>query len=104
MEIVDASGWLIVQGREVFEGVVTDPDALAELPVIRAAAAEGIDVECEAALGIAWESYQGATGQELPGDAFTIRYPELDAAWGFDFDDAAEMTRRLPGLAALYLV
>jgi hypothetical protein len=27
-------GWLILQGREVFEHVVADPDALADLPVI----------------------------------------------------------------------
>jgi hypothetical protein len=32
-------GWLIAQGREVFERVVADPDALAGLPVVQASAA-----------------------------------------------------------------
>jgi hypothetical protein len=31
----------------------------------------------------------------------TIQYPELDPGWEFDFDDRAEMKRRLPRLAAL---
>ncbi|MDT0405251.1 MULTISPECIES: hypothetical protein [Streptomyces] len=44
-----------------------------------------------------------ATGGQLPDDAFTIRYPELDPAWDFDFGDHGEMTRRLPRLAALHL-
>jgi hypothetical protein len=43
------------------------------------------------------------TGRQLPADAFTIRYPELDHAWNFDFDDHGEMTRRLPRSAVLHL-
>ncbi|MFD7497455.1 DUF4240 domain-containing protein [Streptomyces sp. NPDC059832] len=96
-------GWLIVQGREVFERMVADPDALAEVPVVRASAADGIDLDCEETLSIVWDAHITATGKQLPDDAFTIRYPELDLAWGFDFDDRGEMTRRLPRLAALYL-
>jgi Protein of unknown function (DUF4240) len=96
-------GWLIVQGREVFERIVADPDALADLPVIRAKAPSRWPVECEDTLYIASRAYRAATGEEPPRDAFTIRYPELDPEWGFDFDDQAEMTRRLPRLAALFL-
>ncbi|MEW2287458.1 DUF4240 domain-containing protein [Streptomyces sp. NPDC047841] len=96
-------GWLIAQGREVFDRVVADPDALAEVPVVRASAADGIDLDCEEALGIAWNAHLVATGTRLPGDAFTIRYPEPDPAWDFDFGDRGEMTRRLPRLAALCL-
>ncbi|MFE5209262.1 DUF4240 domain-containing protein [Streptomyces sp. NPDC056600] len=95
-------GWLIVQGRETFERVVADPDALAELPAVRRAAAAGHDLWCENTLGIAWDAHIAATGRELPDDAFTIRYQRLDPAWNFDFGDHAEMTRRLPRLAALY--
>ncbi|MFD5572894.1 DUF4240 domain-containing protein [Streptomyces cadmiisoli] len=95
-------GWLIAQGREVFERVVADPDALADLPVVQASAADGRDLEGEELLSIAWDAHTMATGEELPADAFTIRYPELDPAWDFNFDDHAEMTRRLPRLAALY--
>jgi hypothetical protein len=35
-------------------------------------------------------------------DGFTMRHPELDKAWDFDFDDQEEMARRLPKLTALY--
>ncbi|MGY5036561.1 DUF4240 domain-containing protein [Streptomyces sp. 900116325] len=94
-------GWLIAQGRTVFERAVADPDTLAVLPDVRAAAAEGI-FDCEEMLSIAWNAHQKTTGQELPADAFTIRYPDLDPAWDFDFDDREEMARRLPALTALY--
>jgi hypothetical protein len=95
-------GWLILQGREVFERTVADPDALADLPVVREAAADWREMECEDALGIVWDAHQAATGEELPQDSFTIRYPELDPSWGFDFDDEEERSRRLPRLSALY--
>ncbi|MFI0504020.1 DUF4240 domain-containing protein [Streptomyces albogriseolus] len=96
-------GWLIAQGRETFERAVADPDALAALPVVRASAADGHDLECEGVLSIVWNAHIRATGRQLPGDAFTIRYPELDPTWNVDFDDHAETTRRLPRLAALHL-
>ncbi|MFE6049234.1 DUF4240 domain-containing protein [Kitasatospora sp. NPDC056446] len=95
-------GWLIAQGRATFEQVIADPDALAGLPAVRAAAADGDDIEGEDVLGIAWQAHQAATGEELPDNGFTYRYPELDPEWGFDFDDADELGRRLPRLAALY--
>jgi hypothetical protein len=95
-------GWLILQGREVFERAVAEPDALAEVPAVREAAEEWTEIECEDALGIAWNAYRTATGEELPQGGFTIRYPELDPSWDFDFDDREEMERRLPRLASLY--
>ncbi|MFF3020693.1 DUF4240 domain-containing protein [Streptomyces sp. NPDC057939] len=96
-------GWLIAQGREVFERVVADPDALAELPIVQASAAAGVDLEVENMLVIAWNAHISATGDQLPTSPSTIRYRELDPTWNFDFDDRDEMTRRLPGLAALHL-
>ncbi len=39
-------GWLIVQGRDVFEHALADPDTLADLPVIQAAAANATFMEC----------------------------------------------------------
>jgi hypothetical protein len=94
-------GWLIAQGREVYERIVADPDALADLPVIQAKAPNAYPVECEDTLYVASKAYRAATGEELPPRAPTSRYPELDPEW--DFDDPAEMTRRLPRLAALFL-
>ncbi|MEV0492120.1 hypothetical protein [Streptomyces atratus] len=70
---------------------------------MRAAAADGIDLDCEETLSIVWNAHVMATGKQLPDDAFTIRYPELDPTWDVDFDDQGEMTRHLPRLAALYL-
>lgn len=96
-------GWLIARGREVFEDVLADPDAIAEPPAVEAAAAEGGDLEDEDVLGIVWNAHIAATGAEIPAGAFRIRYPELDRAWNFDFDDHDEMARRLPRLAALFL-
>lgn len=94
-------GWLILQGREVFERAVADPDALADVPAVRAAAG-GLDTfDGEAALAIGSHAYTAATGRRLPSDAFTIDYPDLDRAWDFDFGDQAEMARRLPRLTAL---
>jgi hypothetical protein len=95
-------GWLIAQGREVFERVVADPDTLAELPLVREAAAAGIDLECEEMLGVAWDAYAVTTGQSMPERSFTIDYPALDPDWNFSFDDAERVAARLPKLDALY--
>ena len=96
-------GWLLVQGREVFEQIVADPDALADLPVIRAERPGAARLECEDALYIASLAHRKATGEDYPDCVFTIRYPELDPAWDFDFGDRSEMKWRLPRLAALCL-
>ncbi|MEU9977730.1 DUF4240 domain-containing protein [Streptomyces sp. NPDC051014] len=92
---------MIAQGREVFQRVVADPDALAELTVVRASASLGLDLEGEDVLGIPWDAHIVATGGQLPADAFTIRHPRLDPAWTFDSDDSDAMARRLPRPAAL---
>jgi hypothetical protein len=97
-------GWLIVQGRAVFERAVADPDSLAELAAVRTAATEGAELECEDTLNIAWNAHLAATGADLPADGFRVDWPADDSDWDFDYDDAAEMTRHLPRLAALYLV
>jgi hypothetical protein len=94
-------GWLIVQGREVFERSVADPDSLVDLHVIGPPTLDRPSFECEGTLYIAMSAYRAVTGAELPADAFTIRYPEPDAGWDFDFDDRTKMERRLPRLTAL---
>jgi len=74
--------WLIVQGWTVFERSVANPDTLADLPVIQAAAAGAVGIECEAVRSITLEAYRAATSEQLPEDAFTIGHPELDARLG----------------------
>jgi hypothetical protein len=94
-------GWLIVQGREVFEQSVADPDSLADLPVIGPPRIGSPSIECEETLSIAMRAYKAATGEEIPPDVFTLCYPEPDAGWDFDFTDRSKMKRRLPRLTAL---
>jgi hypothetical protein len=86
----------------VFERVVADPDALAGLPAVRAAAPGQARLECEETLYIPPTAYRAATGDELPAHAVAIRYPELDRDWD-DFDDRTEMKRRFPRLSVLFL-
>jgi hypothetical protein len=59
-------GWLITQGREVFERAVADPDSLAGVPAVQATATETGNLECEEALGIARDAYLKATGRDCP--------------------------------------
>jgi hypothetical protein len=91
-------GWLLTQGREVFERVVADPDALADLPAIRKAAEDDeLDLECEDMLAVVADAFRALTGTyDLP--ATDGRYPELEEFWDFDDDD--EFRRRLPRLSA----
>jgi len=95
-------GWLIAQGQTVFHQALADPDNLAGNPIVVQAAAAGEDLWGEDILGVAWSAHLAATGQQLPPKAVTIRYPQLDPDWDFDFDDKAEMRRRLPRLTDLY--
>ncbi|MFD0269202.1 DUF4240 domain-containing protein [Streptomyces sp. NPDC127106] len=95
-------GWLLTQGEAVFTAALADPDSLADHPAVREAAAEGLALEDEDALALAWTAYEQVTGQELPSGSFTIGYPPLDPTWDFDFDDTAELGARLPRLTALF--
>lgn len=91
-------GWLVAQGRDVFEAAVADPDSLAEVPAVRRAVGDGDELECEAMLSVAWDAYSEATGEDLP-DAARPDLPGLDPMWDFDDEDA--MREHLPRLAAL---
>jgi hypothetical protein len=87
----------------VFERSVADPDTLADLPGM-GPPAPGPGrrwIECEETLYIAMRAYKAATGDELPADAFTVWYPDLESSWNFDFTDRAKMERWLPRLTAL---
>ncbi|GAA3212731.1 DUF4240 domain-containing protein [Dactylosporangium siamense] len=96
-------GWLVAQGRDTFELALADPESLAGHPAVIAAVADENGLECEDVLAVASYAYEQVTGtDELPDAGFVIEYPGLDPDWDFDFDDAAEMRRRLPRLAALY--
>jgi hypothetical protein len=45
------------------------------------------------------EAYERTVGSEMPEDRELADYPDIEFAW--DFDDPAEMQRRLPKLTAI---
>ena len=94
-------GWLIANGRDVLARAVREPDSLAELPAVRAAAMNGAVFEAEEVLAIAGEAYQQVTGSPLPDSDVPVTKPDPAQLW--DFDDEEEMARRLPRLAGLFL-
>ncbi len=94
-------GWLIANGRDVLAKAVREPDSLAALPAVKAAAKTGAVFEAGAVLTIAAEAYRKATGEELPPSGVPSGRP--DAAMLWDFDDEEEMDKRLPRLASLFL-
>jgi hypothetical protein len=94
-------GWLIAHGREAVARAVREPDSLAEMPAVRAAASSGAVFEAEAVLTIAEEAYSQVTGSVLPASEVARTRPDPAMLW--DFDDEEEMGRRLPRLSALFL-
>jgi hypothetical protein len=94
-------GWLIANGRDVVARAVREPDSLAELPAVRAAASTGAVFEAEEVLSIAGDAYQQATGSELPPSETPRSRPDPAMLW--DFDNEEEMRKRLPRLSALFL-
>ncbi|SCG64641.1 DUF4240 domain-containing protein [Micromonospora humi] len=99
-------GWLVAQGRVVWEQAVADPDSLA---------AVGVDpdddmVDCEAMVAAAGDAHATSTGdreafwaalEQTEGDDEPAA-PADPAGEDFDFDDDEQMRARLPRLAAVY--
>jgi hypothetical protein len=95
----DFRGWLIAQGRQVYEAALQDPDSLALHPQVRTWDPRRMwpaALACEALLAAASEAYQAATAQELPLE--DLPWPPRDPGPAWDFDDHAEMRRRYPRL------
>ncbi|MBX9581246.1 MAG: DUF4240 domain-containing protein [Gemmataceae bacterium] len=97
--------WLLLQGREAYEAAVADPDTLADMAGPRPMAEAG-----GVAGAYAWLAATGTApdgGHEAFYEALDARHPgpwpspPLGDDW--DHDDAAEMRRRFPRLAAIYL-
>lgn len=99
-------GWLMAQGRQVWEAALADPDSLADLvdeqdPPL---------VESEEMLYVAAAAYEESAGDDDDfwaalerHDARTDPAPSEPAGEDFDFDDEAELRGRLPRLAAAFL-
>lgn len=81
-------GWILAQGRDVFEQALASPDSLADL------IEEQEEAECGDMICVAGASYKNVTGDYPNGPM--VRLPELGESW--DFDDAEEMRERYPRL------
>ncbi|MEU1589595.1 DUF4240 domain-containing protein [Micromonospora sp. NPDC005710] len=113
---IDFRAGVIALGREWYERVLASPDALADHPVVREAAAEDDDggLFAESVNYVASEAYEEVTGDDDEAFYEAMKVRERDAAGiddahdsgmgeDFDFDDDNEMRNRLPRLAELFL-
>ena len=104
----DRSCGLMLQGRATFERALAAPDSLADLPVVQRMAATGKGwLGCEEMLYAARNAYERSTGS---ADAFDAAFdgppgerPAPPGGDRWDVEDDAEMRRRLPRLAELFL-
>jgi uncharacterized protein DUF4240 len=97
-------GWLVAQGREVWEAALADPDSLAD--VVDEDLGEGFEgFDGEGVLSVAQHAYEAAGGSSSDYweavEAAGIDTPDVPVGQNFDFDDSAEMESRYPLLAAL---
>ncbi|MEQ1506246.1 MAG: DUF4240 domain-containing protein [Myxococcota bacterium] len=89
-------GWLIAQGRRVYEAALADPDSLAAAPGLE----DGGDVELEGLWYVARQVYEDLTGSEM-GDV-SARIDASDPTFDGDFDDDAFMAATYPRLHARF--
>ena len=103
----DFRSWLILQGRDVFQAALTNPDAA--LAALRVEEDEAF-CECYPASD-AWFAATGTAqdtaGYRAWGAATRAKYPKGEAdpelGEGWDFDDADEMKKRYPKLFKRYM-
>jgi len=106
-------GWLIGQGRDVYEAVAAEPDTLADVPAVRSLAGRDPDEwaedewpDWESLDDVAEDAYEEATDGDLEavladrGYDFRLSPEPSDAEW--DFEDAAEQETRHPRLSRLF--
>jgi hypothetical protein len=104
---IDFRSWLILQGRDVFQAALTNPDTLADLDV------EDDEASCECyPASHAWFVATGTSPEEGDYEAMAAasraRYPdenrtrEPDLGEMWDHDDAEEVRKRMPRLAARF--
>ncbi|MEB2846966.1 DUF4240 domain-containing protein [Rhizobiales bacterium RZME27] len=94
----DFRAWLIARGRLITERALADPDSLAELGV------ESDSATFELFGYVMYGAFKARSGDANPAFRNDAVAREAEAPdWKFDFDDEAQMRRRLPKLSALYL-
>lgn len=88
--------WLIAQGRKAYQAALANPDRLSTV-----VEADRDDHEFEMLYGLPQKVYEEMSGKEMPD--IELDWPSDPAGKRWDFDDDAEVARRLPGLAAACL-
>jgi Protein of unknown function (DUF4240) len=106
----DFRGWLLAQGRAVWEAALRDPDGLAKLPKVRRLAPERRwegRYWCQDILDVAYKAYEQCTGQSVTPenvcDVFGAVSPQparFPAGERWDPDDDQQLRRRYPHLFA----
>jgi hypothetical protein len=105
---IDFRSWLLLQGRDVFQAAVSDPDSLAN--VLGPKDFDRTQCECYPAMD-AWFEATGTkrddAGYSAMSAAFEARHPgrlpEHDMGEDWDFDDDEQTRKRLPRLSALFM-
>ena len=85
--------WLIAQGRNAFEAALAHPDSLAGI-----VEPDRDDHEFEMLYALPQEVYEELSGNEMPD--IDLNWPSEPAGKRWDFDDDAEVARRIPKLSA----
>ncbi|WP_306214666.1 DUF4240 domain-containing protein [Actinoplanes sp. RD1] len=94
-EFGEFRAWLIGQGRQVYEQVVADPDALASLPAVRALAGRPTAAWAEEEWP-EWEVFRRLT------EAVQSRLATDPVRGRWRAGDPVDVARRLPRLSALF--
>ncbi|GAA1381028.1 hypothetical protein GCM10009661_56800 [Catellatospora chokoriensis] len=103
--------WLIVQGRDVYEAALADPDSLADVPAAVAVTATGNDfADCQEFLHVGLIAWDRVTGEEegieaeLDRRGFHARRDRIGAPAGrpIAFDNRDKVFSTLPRLAELH--
>lgn len=99
-------GWLIAQGRDVYQAALEDPDSLVSHPLVASLDARYGSLWCEQLLSVADRAYETVTGHEPPAEPNAEVAAADDSARpigeDFDFDDPEQMRRRYPRLWARF--
>ncbi len=87
----DFRGWLIGQGREVYEKALLNPDSLSEHEHLEP------DMEMEGYSYLAFTAYENKTGQEMPANAVAHPADPKGDEW-----EEAELEKLFPNLAVKF--
>jgi Protein of unknown function (DUF4240) len=96
-------GWLLGQGRTLWEATLRDPDSLAAHPTMTFTTRQTRrpPLGCAEIFGVARDAYKAATGRQLTAQmAPTVPWPSHPSGENVNVQDPVEMAQRFPRLWA----